>query len=114
MGSLYAEKLFDVKCPALWMAMDQFFGRCGWVKFCESGVWQPVHQRGNTEGIKKRAGKVDLGDCGYLVALMMEHWHWWTLIVLALLFGEAFAPDWCWPLAVCLGWVGQSGHGCLG
>ena len=23
---------------------------------------------------------------------MMEHWHWWTLIVLALLIGEAFVP----------------------
>ena len=24
--------------------------------------------------------------------LMMEHWHWWTLIVLVLLIGEAFVP----------------------
>lgn len=23
---------------------------------------------------------------------MMEHWHWWTLVVLALLIGEAFVP----------------------
>ena len=23
---------------------------------------------------------------------MMEHWHWWTLIVLVLLIGEAFLP----------------------
>ena len=23
---------------------------------------------------------------------MMEHWHWWTLIVLGLLIGEAFVP----------------------
>ena len=25
-------------------------------------------------------------------ALMMEHWHWWALIVLVLLIGEAFVP----------------------
>ena len=24
--------------------------------------------------------------------LMMEHWHWWALIVLVLLIGEAFVP----------------------
>ena len=23
---------------------------------------------------------------------MMEHWHWWTLVVLVLLIGEAFVP----------------------
>ena len=25
-------------------------------------------------------------------APMMEHWHWWTLVVLVLLIGEAFVP----------------------
>jgi len=25
-------------------------------------------------------------------AVMMEHWHWWTLVVLVLLIGEAFVP----------------------
>ena len=24
--------------------------------------------------------------------VMMEHWHWWTLVVLVLLIGEAFVP----------------------
>ena len=65
----------------------------------ETAIPWSVHRRsgrGRIRGGRSNAwGKDTEPDCAVFLAyfpLMMEPWHWWALIVLVLLIGEAFVP----------------------